>query len=97
MLTCSRWENLYNKALKDGNELKALEFKEKLVECIVYTLQHLVAEKEIDEAERLMEYGREVAKKYGISELSFHLDLIQAEINRIREVWMSQSSGSGRQ
>lgn len=87
MPKCHRWENLYNWAIEQGNQAKALEFKEKLVECIVYSLQQLVVEKELDDVEELMEYGWEVAKKYNIPELEFHLRLIQEEIDRIRKIW----------
>ncbi len=87
MPKCNRWENLYRLALEQGNEVKALEFREKLVECIVYSLWNLVREKELAEAESLFRYGMEVAKKYNIPELEFHLGLIQDEINRIREVY----------
>ncbi len=87
MPKCNRWENLYRLALEQGNEVKALEFREKLVECIVYSLWNLVREKELTEAESLFRYGMEVAKKYNIPELEFHLGLIQDEINRIREVY----------
>jgi len=37
MPTCTRWERLVSWAEKGGNSHKALEFKEKLVECIIYT------------------------------------------------------------
>ena len=87
MPKCNRWENLYRLALEQGNEVKALEFREKLVECIVYSLWNLVREKELTEAESLFRYGMEVAKKYNIPELEFHLGLIRDEINRIREVY----------
>jgi len=93
MPRCNRWENLYKWALDQGNELKALEFKEKLVECIVYSLWHLVREKELDEAEELLKYGHEVAKKYNIPELEFHLSLIEEEVNRIREIYRKLGRG----
>ena len=93
MPKCHRWERLYNHAVSQGNQLKALEFKEKLVECIVYSLWHLVREKELDQADELMKYGREVARKYSIPELEFHLNLIQDEINRIREIYKKIGRG----
>ncbi len=86
-VSCTRWERLYNHALQSGNREKALEFKEKLVECIVYSLWQLVRNKELREAAELVKYGREVSEKYNIPELKFHLDLIQEEINRIREIY----------
>ena len=90
MARCKRWEDLYNWALQNNNPGKALEFKEKLVECIVYTAQTLIAQKELDEAEELLEYGKEVAKKYNIFELDFHINLLMKEINRIRELRRKQ-------
>ena len=72
-------------AEKQGNKAKALEFKEKLVECIVYQVQSLVAERELDEAEALIKQGRDIAKRYGIEELAFHLDLNERKIKAIRE------------
>ncbi len=92
-ISCTRWERLYNLALQNGNKEKALEFKEKLVECIVYSLWHLVREKELREAAELMKYGREVSEKYNIPELKFHLDLIQDEINRIKEIYRKIGRG----
>lgn len=35
-ITCSKWERLIEKAEREGNKGKSLEFREKLVECIVY-------------------------------------------------------------
>ncbi len=93
MPKCTRWENLYKWAVEQGNELKALEFKEKLVECIVYSLWHLVREKELSEAEELLKYGYDVAKRYNIPELEFHLGLVQEEINRIREIYRKLGRG----
>jgi hypothetical protein len=43
MPTCGRWERLIAWAEKEGNSYKALEFKEKLVECIVYTAQEKIS------------------------------------------------------
>ncbi|OYT25551.1 MAG: hypothetical protein B6V02_03360 [Thermoprotei archaeon ex4572_64] len=83
MVNCRRWENLYSKALSDGNNEKALEFKEKLVECIVYSISSLLAEKNLRKVNELMEYGMEVSRKYNIPELEFHLKLAQKEIERI--------------
>ncbi len=83
MVSCRRWENLYNKAVSDGNNEKALEFKEKLVECIVYSINSLLAEKNLREINELMEYGMEVSRRYNIPELEFHLKLAQKEIERI--------------
>ncbi|ABL87799.1 conserved hypothetical protein [Pyrobaculum islandicum DSM 4184] len=85
MPICTRWERLVTWAEKDGNNYKALEFKEKLVECIIYTATEKVKRKKLAEAEELIKYGREVAKKFGIEELNFHLSLLEKEINKIRE------------
>ncbi|AEA13345.1 hypothetical protein TUZN_1885 [Thermoproteus uzoniensis 768-20] len=84
-MVCERWERLMQQAERQGNKGKALEFKEKLVECLVYQTRSLVAERRLDEAEALIKQGRDVAKKYGIEELSFHLDLAEREIKAIRE------------
>ncbi len=84
-MACERWERLMQWAEKQGNKAKALEFKEKLVECIVYQVQSLVAERELDEAEALIKQGRDIAKRYGIEELAFHLDLNERKIKAIRE------------
>ncbi len=93
MPRCTRWERLYQHALQSGNKEKALEFKEKLVECIVYSLWHLVREKELRDAEELVKYGLEIAEKYEISELKFHIGLIQEEISRIREIYKKLGRG----
>jgi hypothetical protein len=85
MPTCSKWERLITWAEREGNSAKALEFKEKLVECIVYTAYERVRRKKLDEAEELIKYGRDVAKKFAIEELSFHLSLIEKEVAKIRE------------
>ncbi len=93
MARCSRWERLYQHALQSGNREKALEFKEKLVECIVYSLWSLVRDKELKLAEELVKYGLEVADKYEIPELKFHIGLIQEEIARIREIYKRLGRG----
>ncbi|CCC80733.1 hypothetical protein [Thermoproteus tenax] len=84
-MACERWERLMAWAEREGNKAKALEFKEKLVECIVYQVQSLIAERRLDDAETLIKQGREVANKYAIEELSFHLDLNERRIKSIRE------------
>ncbi|NPA23219.1 MAG: hypothetical protein GXO23_02860 [Crenarchaeota archaeon] len=93
MTRCDRWERLYQQALQSGNKEKALEFKEKIVECVVYSLWNLVKEKELREAEPLIKYGYEIAEKYEIPELKFHLGLIQEEIERIREIYRRLGRG----
>ncbi|MEM0484084.1 MAG: hypothetical protein QW434_05240 [Pyrobaculum sp.] len=85
MPTCGKWERLITWAEKEGNSYKALEFKEKLVECIVYTALEKVRRKKLAEAEELIKYGREVAKKFAIEELNFHISLIEKEVAKIRE------------
>ncbi|MGC9050738.1 hypothetical protein [Pyrobaculum sp.] len=85
MPICGKWERLIMWAEKEGNSAKALEFKEKLVECIVYTAYEKVRKKRLEEAEEFVKYGREVAKKFAIEELGFHLSLIEREVARIRE------------
>ncbi|MEZ0319317.1 MAG: hypothetical protein ABWK05_04900 [Pyrobaculum sp.] len=85
MPTCVRWERLVVWADKEGNKQKALEFKEKLVECIVYTATERVRKGRLKEAEELLKYGRDVAKRLGIEELSFHISLLEKEIARVRE------------
>jgi len=85
MPTCTRWERLISWAEKEGNSYKALEFKEKLVECIVYTAQEKVSKGRLREAEELLKYGRDVAKRLGIEELSFHISLLEKEIAKVRE------------
>ncbi|MEZ0248580.1 MAG: hypothetical protein ABWJ97_04845 [Thermoproteus sp.] len=84
-MACEKWERLMQQAERQGNAAKALELKEKMVECIVYQVQSLVAERRLDEAEALIKQGRELAKKYGIEELSFHLGLNEKRIGEIRE------------
>lgn len=71
-------------AEKAGNKEKALEFREKFVECIVYTVQSLVSAKRLDEAEELVKRGLEAAKAYGIEELGFHMELNRKRIEAIR-------------
>jgi len=78
MARCRRWENLYNWALTQGNQFKALEFKEKLVECIVYSLEQ--ARRLDDEAKSLIEYGLDVAKRLNIPELEFHVDRLRKRL-----------------
>ncbi|ACB40424.1 hypothetical protein [Pyrobaculum neutrophilum] len=94
MPTCARWERLISWAEKNGNKLKALEFKEKLVECIVYTAREKVARRELAEAEELIKYGKEAAKRFGIEELSFHLSLLEKEIAKIRERRRAQAQST---
>lgn len=85
MPICSKWEKLVTWAEKEGNVAKALEFKEKLVECVVYAAYEKVRKKRLDEAEELIKHGRDLAKKFAIEELSFHLSLIEKETAKIRE------------
>ncbi|ADN51086.1 hypothetical protein [Vulcanisaeta distributa] len=87
-ITCSRWEKLIEKAEREGNKEKALEFREKLVECVVYTAQELIARgrsRDLDEAEELLKYGEEVGNKLGINELLFHVNLLRKRIEEKRE------------
>jgi len=85
MPLCSKWENLIVWAEKGGNSYKALEFKEKLVECIIYTATEKVKKKKLDEAEELLKYGKDMAKKFNIEELNFHIALLEKEIVKIRQ------------
>jgi hypothetical protein len=85
MPTCSRWERLIAWAEKEGNSYKALEFKEKLVECIVYTAQEKIIKGKLREAEELLKYGKDVAKRLGIEELSFHISLLERQAAEKRE------------
>jgi len=85
MPLCSKWENLIVWAEKGGNSYKALEFKEKLVECIIYTATEKVKKKKLDEAEELLKYGKDMAKKFNIEELNFHIALLEKEIAKIRQ------------
>lgn len=85
MAKCARWERLVAWAEKNGNKEKALEFKEKLVECIVYTATEAVKRGRVRDAEDLLKYGKDVAKKLGIEELAFHISLIEKEIAKRRE------------
>ncbi|MEM1732985.1 MAG: hypothetical protein QXT46_00490 [Pyrobaculum sp.] len=85
MAKCARWERLIAWAEKSGNTQKTLEFKEKLVECVVYTALEKVKKGRIKEAEELLKYGREVAKELGIEELFFHISLIEKEISKKKE------------
>lgn len=71
-------------AEKGRNQGKALEFKERLVECVVYTAQELVRRRRLSEAEEVMAEGREYAKRYGIEELEFHLSLLEREVEAVR-------------
>ena len=87
-VTCSKWERLIEKADREGNKEKALEFREKLVECIVYTAQELIARgrsRDLDEAEELLKYGEDVGNKLGINELLFHVNLLRKRIEEKRE------------
>ncbi len=85
MPTCTRWERLVSWAEKEGNSYKALEFKEKLVECVVYTAQEKVSKGKLREAEELLKYGKDVAKRLGIEELNFHISLLEKKIAKVRE------------
>lgn len=85
MPICARWERLIAWAEKEGNTAKALEFKEKLVECVVYTAYEKARRGKLKELSEILKYGREVAKKYAIEELAFHLSLIEKEAEKIRE------------
>jgi hypothetical protein len=85
---CSKWEKLIELAEKEGNKEKVLEFKEKLVECIVYTAQELIARGrsvDLDYAEELLKYGEDVGKRLGIGELDFHVNLLRNRISEKRE------------
>ncbi|MFB6469998.1 MAG: hypothetical protein TU36_001995 [Vulcanisaeta sp. AZ3] len=85
---CNRWEVLINEAEKTGNKEKALEFREKLVECIVYTVQELIAKgrsEDLRDAEELLKYGEDVGNRLGISELQFHVNLLRKRIEEKRE------------
>ncbi|GAB6944926.1 hypothetical protein [Vulcanisaeta sp. JCM 14467] len=86
-ITCSKWEKLVEKAEREGNKEKALEFREKLVECIVYTAQELIARgrsRNLDETEELLKYGEDVGNKLGINELLFHINLLRKRIEEKR-------------
>jgi hypothetical protein len=85
MPTCGRWERLIAWAEKEGNSYKALEFKEKLVECIVYTAQEKISRGKLREAEELLKYGKDVAKRLNIEELSFHISLLEKQAAEKRE------------
>ena len=78
MARCRRWENLYNWAMQNGNQLKALEFKEKLVECVVYSLEQ--ARRLDEEAKALIEYGLDAARRLGIPELEFHVNRLRRRL-----------------
>ena len=80
---CSRWEELMLRMEGEGNAYKALEFKEKLVECIVYTLQEHVAKGDLKTARMYLERGEEVAQKYNIPELAFHIALNRKRVEDI--------------
>ena len=87
-IACSRWEKLIEKVERDGNKEKSLEFREKLVECIVYTAQELITRgrsRDLDEAEELLKYGEDVGNKLGINELLFHVNLLRRRIEEKRE------------
>ncbi|MFN7106369.1 MAG: hypothetical protein ACK4M3_07300, partial [Pyrobaculum sp.] len=81
----ARWEKLMAWAEKGGNSHKVLEFKEKLVECIVYTAREMISRGKIKDATQLIKYGKEVAKKFAIEELNFHISLMEKEISKILE------------
>ncbi|MCC6019966.1 MAG: hypothetical protein LM577_01150 [Thermoproteaceae archaeon] len=91
-VACARWERLAAWAEREGNSRKALEFKEKLVECVVYTAQERVRRGKLDEAEEILKYGREAAKRLVIEELEFHVSLIEREIARVRELRRARAS-----
>ncbi len=87
-ITCSKWERLIAWAESEGNKEKALEFKEKLVECIVYTAQELIARgkaRDLARAEEILRYGEDVGKRLGINELLFHVNLLRKRIAEKRE------------
>ncbi len=87
-ITCSKWEKLIDKVEREGNKEKSLEFREKLVECIVYTAQRLIAmgkSMNLTEAEELLKYGEEIGNKLGINELLFHVNLLRRRIEEKRE------------
>ncbi|WP_069806626.1 hypothetical protein [Vulcanisaeta thermophila] len=86
-MRCSDWERLINEAERSGNREKALEFREKFVECIVYTAQELIARgrtRDLVEAENLLNYGEDVGRKLGINELLFHIGLLRKRIEEKR-------------
>ncbi len=73
---------------REGNREKSLEFREKLVECIVYTVQGLIARGrsgDLDEAEEILKYGEDVGKRLGINELLFHINILRRRIEERRE------------
>ena len=85
---CIKWEKLIEHAEKNNNKEKSLEFKEKLVECIVYTAQELIARgrsKDLERAEEILKYGEDVGNRLGIKELSFHINLLRKKIEEKKE------------
>jgi len=75
---CRQWERKLEQAVKANNAANQLKFKEKLVECIVYTARLMIREDE-DAYRDIVNYGMEVAKKYNIPEVEYHLKIIEAE------------------
>ncbi len=80
---CDKWEKLILLAEREKNTAKSLEFREKLVECVVYTLQEKVNRGKIRDVDNLIKYGREMAKKFAIEELNFHLSLLEKQIEKV--------------
>ncbi|MFP3311508.1 MAG: hypothetical protein RXO26_06740, partial [Caldivirga sp.] len=58
---CRQWEGKLEQAVKANNAVNQLKFKEKLVECIVYTARLMIREDE-DAYRDIVNYGMEVAK-----------------------------------
>lgn len=79
---------------REGNTYKALEFKERLVECIVYTLQELVARGDLKAARKFLERGEEIAARYNIRELAFHLSLNRKRMEEIEAKRRAQRPAS---
>lgn len=75
---CRQWEAKLEYAIKTNNAFNQLKFKEKLVECIVYTAR-LMIKHDKDAYREIINYGLEVAKKYNIPEVEYHLKIIEAE------------------
>ncbi|MFN3804722.1 MAG: hypothetical protein ACK4SY_06675 [Pyrobaculum sp.] len=85
MPPCAKWEKLAALAERGGNSHKALEFKEKLVECIVYTAQEMIRRGKIKDAAQVIKYGKEAASRLAIEELNFHISLMEKEMAKILE------------
>jgi len=83
-MSCRRWERLIEWAARNENKQKELEFKEKLVECIVYSIQERIARRRLKDVDALIDYGRALARKYGIEELDFHIDRLTKEVEEVR-------------